>query len=555
MQRRNATTGAWHARCGARTVPHAPDLHLAADPLPGATLANIKAAECASPPAAPAPATAYKPGDALLAVYPLPGGGVVRARFAVPVPGASAVCDDSLGQLGFLERLPRSLKVGCPSASSPVTPCQGCTRPTSHAGPRCAAQACPALARSCGPSAPPCAASPLQESAVSCLHPLPSGPAFRDLCLQAASPLLPQFYAGMQFPPNPAAPGALAVTVSSITTVDPATGIASTAGPGAAPAAPAYRAVTAVAPAACIGVVTRVDWLFRYTMDAASGEAQLVSASAALTLGTATDGGAPLLQAASVSWAVPGAPAGALVPLSGAPGYLEGFPLLAGVKQAGAGGKAAVARWVGGLQLPVAGAGGGACAAAAGAAVAFGYNATSTCAARMTAAQLAAFCGGGDAAAVVRAAAGGLLGAALAGNAVIGIWGNSDAANAAEWVPLVATGWPVPPPAWSAAQQRCDGVVTGFDVKLVTGAAASAANPQRKVLHAQLCPRLGAWAFDAHTAAAAAGSGGGAAAQQALPLTFGASFAALDQGAPIVRLRPAPPLVIPLPRELFYPFL
>ena len=79
----------------------------------------------------------------------------------------------------------------------------------------------------------------------------------------------------------------------------------------------------------------------------------------------------------------------------------------------------------------------------------------------------------------------------------------------------------------------------------VLGLAASAANPQRKVVYVRLCPTLGSWGADPRL-------GGGA---QAYPLRFSAGFAAIDQGAPAAALRPAPPLVVPLPPDLFYPFL
>ena len=396
----------------------------------------------------------------------------------------------------------------------------------------------------------------LKDAAVACQRPLPpAGAAFQALCASRASPLSPLFYAYTQLFVGPSSPSAVNVTISSIAVLDPATGALGAAAAGAAPAAPTYAPPSAPGGAAvCGGVVARADILVRYTMDAATGATLIASASAALVVTDVSEGAGALRQEASVSWADAAAPAAALLPLSGAPGYLEGFPVLAGVTETLAG-KTAVRRLVGGLALPAAAAG-GACApppagpAGAGAAVRFGYNATSACARRMTAAELAALCAAGDAAAAARAAAGALLDAAAAGTMVVGVWGDSRAAAAAEWVPIAVAGrWPPPAPTWNAAERRCDGVVTGFELKLVTGAAASAANLQRKVLFAQLCPTLGSWAYDARAAAVAG------AAAQAFPLRFAARFAAIDQGAPAARLRPAPPLAVPLPPDLFYPFL
>ncbi|GBF94811.1 hypothetical protein Rsub_07983 [Raphidocelis subcapitata] len=387
-----------------------------------------------------------------------------------------------------------------------------------------------------------CAGGLSEADAATCRLPVPPDDAsFRALCLDPLSPLSPLSIAYTQLAANPAAVPAINITIASASLLDAAGALA--AAPAGPPAAPAYVPRTVSAPPVCTGVVARADYLIRYAADAATGAAQLASASVDLVLSnvSAADGGARV--AVSVSWADAAAPAAALRPLSGAPGYLQGFPLLAGLRAA-AGGKVAVARFRGGLALPAGG--GGGCDPMGGAHVGFGYNTTSACTALLTAAQLAALCASGDAAAPLRAAGGAaLLDAAASGAALVGAWGSSDAANAAEWLPVAVAGWPPPAPAWDAAARRCDGVITGFELRLATGLAASASNPQSKVLHAQLCPTLGSWTADASLA-------GGA---QPYPLRFAARFAAIDQGAPAAALRPAPPLVVPLPPDLFYPFL
>lgn len=87
----------------------------------------------------------------------------------------------------------------------------------------------------------------------------------------------------------------------------------------------------------------------------------------------------------------------ALQPFSGAPGYLPGFPVLAGVLAAdpaaasssAAAAPKAVSRLTGGLQLPGATAAGrcsGSSSSAVG--VGFGYNTTSSCRIAMTLAQV-----------------------------------------------------------------------------------------------------------------------------------------------------------------------
>ncbi|KAI8464733.1 MAG: hypothetical protein J3K34DRAFT_525958 [Monoraphidium minutum] len=477
------------------------------DPATGPTTDNAKAAQCGAAARAPAaPKGAYVYGDAVISAAPLADGSVARGRFTVAAGGASAECGD-WQQVGFLRRVPASLK----------------------------------------------------ESAATCWRTLPSDPAaFAALCRDAASPLSPLAIAHTQFPANPAAALAFNATLASVARLDPTTGALTE---GVAAAAPAFAPATAAGPAVCRGVVARADYVLSYSLDAALGAAQLAAVAVEVTVtdvalpAAAAAGAAPppaLAQAASVAWADAAAPAAALPPLSGAPGYLEGFPLLAGLRQA-SGAKAAVARLKGGLQLPAPAPGGGCGGAGRGGRVAFGYNATASCAHAATRAELRVLCAAAAAdpaaaAGPARAAAGGLLlDAALDGSLMLGVWGSSNAANVNEWVPVAVASWPPAAPTWSEEESRCDGVITGFELKVVTGAAFSAGNPQRKVLHAQLCLTAGSWAFDARR--------GAPAAPQALPLAFSARFAPLDQGRPVAALRPAPPLVVPLPPGLFYPFL
>lgn len=153
-----------------------------------------------------------------------------------------------------------------------------------------------------------------------------------------------------------------------------------------------------------------------------------------------------------------------------------------------------MARWQEGLTLPAPTPASGQCSPAAAAApVGFGYNASSSCSQAMDLGQLAAFCaaGGGNATAALAAALGSAYLEQLAGGAVrVGVWGNSDWANAGEWVPLVVSNYPpAAPMAWDAATATCANLVTGFDITLLTGLAYSTSNLQSKVLYARICFR------------------------------------------------------------------
>ncbi|KAF6252901.1 hypothetical protein COO60DRAFT_1643641 [Scenedesmus sp. NREL 46B-D3] len=83
-------------------------------------------------------------------------------------------------------------------------------------------------------------------------------------------------------------------------------------------------------------VVLAAHFVFAYAAGSSNGEGgQLSSVGVALVLGNASmpAGGAPLVLHTqfSVSWVNSSAPVGALQSFSGAPGYLPGFPVLAGV--------------------------------------------------------------------------------------------------------------------------------------------------------------------------------------------------------------------------------
>lgn len=129
---------------------------------------------------------------------------------------------------------------------------------------------------------------------------------------------------------------------------------------------------------------------------------------------------------------------------------------------------------------------------------------------------------------------------------MLGIWGNADPANTNQWVALKSSNWP---PAldleWDEATSTCNNVVSGFDLNVFTGIAWAAGNLQSKVLYGQICFRHGSWSFNEMTGASL----------QAFPLQFTASFVPTEQQQPVLELKPAPPLVLPLPPDLFYPFL
>ncbi|KAF8069700.1 Tctn1 [Scenedesmus sp. PABB004] len=475
---------------------HNPSLGAAyPDPPAGDVGANAAAAACPAPPAAAPVAAGYEYGQPLLASAPA-GGGRATGALVLPSGALSAECLDAQ-QVGFMARLPASL---------------------------------------CGADAP-------------CERTFRSAAELAALCGDADSPLSPAWFVGLSFPAHPAASSFRPVTLTSLSRADPATGALTALDPAADLAAPTPAAGP---PAACRGVVVAAHFLFRYTLGVGGsatggGRGQLASAGVSLVLGDAVlpPGGAPLVLTTrfSVSWANASAPDADLPPLSGLPGYRPGFPVLAGVLAAGPGGAAAVSRLRGGLQLPGAG-DAGRCSASVADVVGlgFGYNATTTCAVGLTLPQLRAFCTADDPGKTLRDLLGGWLDDLTSQQARASPPGGTPRRESCAAPPLAA----------AHAARRCRrrpchrrGVVTGFDLRLLTGVAFASGNLQAKLLYATACFARGEWRFNTM-------AGG---ALQLFRLRFAAAFVPADQPAPVASLRPAPPLAAPLPPDLFYPFL
>eukprot|EP00775_Hariotina_reticulata_P009895 gene9895-10052_t len=160
--------------------------------------------------------------------------------------------------------------------------------------------------------------------------------------------------------------------------------------------------------------------------------------------------------------------------------------------------------------------------------------------------QLAALCQSNNATKYLEQLLGDLLQQLQDGQVMLGVWGNADPVNVKQWVAVQTT----PLPAtfdmqWDNESNTCYNLVTGFDLKILTGVAYATNNLQSKVLYAQLCFQFASWSFNAALSAT----------QQSFPMTFTVKFIPKRQQTPTVALKPAPPLLAPLPPDLFYPFL
>lgn len=231
---------------------------------------------------------------------------------------------------------------------------------------------------------------------------------------------------------------------------------------------------------------------------------------------------------------------------SGNPGYLPGLPVLAGVLTSdptSGSSKTAVLAATEGLQLVGPGSG-GACAVSGGAAssaaastssIRFGEDVVVGCSLSLTPAELETLC----TAAGVASLPGVVLG--LAGGLThVGMMGNADPLRSTHWLAISET-QPSASPTWDAASLTCQGMLVGFEVRLLAAPVGEAANPQRKIIAAATRYITGDL-----TAASASGA-------TTFALTSSVSFASLGASG-LDRFIPPPPSVIALPHDLFYPF-
>ncbi len=129
---------------------------------------------------------------------------------------------------------------------------------------------------------------------------------------------------------------------------------------------------------------------------------------------------------------------------------------------------------------------------------------------------------------------------------LVGVWGNSNYSQPDQWVALAPSNAPPGPLQWSAATGTCSNLITGLDITLLSGISGDGANPQPKLLYGRACFRYGTWKWDAANPVGSA---------QRFPLSFKVYFKAAAQAPPTSTTKPSPPLAMPLPPDLFYPFL
>ncbi|PNH04623.1 4-alpha-glucanotransferase DPE1, chloroplastic/amyloplastic [Tetrabaena socialis] len=294
--------------------------------------------------------------------------------------------------------------------------------------------------------------------------------------------LTPQHYSGLRFLTGRGATvAAQPVTVINTQYLNPDTGVLRTV----SNATSAYNATAG----RCTNVVRYLNVTLYYTLqdDAAEstpGYIDTVELTFVVT-DVATSGAAWLQQGVRVSWLPTELPQPIEVINSGNPGYITGFPLLAGLLATTSDGlvdKQAISRMVGGVPVAAPGVG-GACSPTALSFVKYGANTTSTCSVSLTASQLKDFCTTQQDKPdkYVAFVLSSLYQSILNNTLYVGEWGDSDVNNINQWLQVAVSGYPFNPSIYSQADNACSGVIVGFDLQIVTGVAFSSNNLQQKV--------------------------------------------------------------------------
>lgn len=192
-------------------------------------------------------------------------------------------------------------------------------------------------------------------------------------------------------------------------------------------------------------------------------------------------------------------------------------------------------------------------------AVTFGDNSVAGCTLQLTAAAFAAMCTGSPSSLLPYTGLGnidptgtGLL-AAFGSRTLpthIGTIGGADPLKAWHWLPLSAPATAPPAAAYDASTGTCTGIVTGIDVALLTAPTGQVGHAQERIVAARWSYATDTWRWSRETG----GGSTGAAATQ--PFTLRSTVTWVSMAANIQDFTPpAPPVVPPLPADLFYPFV
>lgn len=190
--------------------------------------------------------------------------------------------------------------------------------------------------------------------------------------------------------------------------------------------------------------------------------------------------------------------------------------------------------------------------------VLFGQDLSISCALQLDRDALAALCGTGAAAAGTMQALLGLSPVNASSTSPsaavthIGTLGNSDPWKAWQWTRVGVTA-ATPTAAWDGTRGVCSGLLAGMDVEFLYTRVGEASNPQRKILAVRVSYPTDTWTFareDVRTARDASGATG----RQTFLVKTTVTWSEWKPIRAVDYIPPAPPLIPPMPNDLWYPF-
>jgi hypothetical protein len=190
--------------------------------------------------------------------------------------------------------------------------------------------------------------------------------------------------------------------------------------------------------------------------------------------------------------------------------------------------------------------------AAAPVAITYGDDLAFACSLSLTPAQLQTLCAGSPAAVLPYFGLGrsGVPGSTnVTAFTHVGILGNADPFKTWQWLALDVNA-PTAAATFDAVAQRCDNLVTEVDIEFLTAKVGEVHNPQSKIIAARVRYVTGSWGFTRedvrNTAPAVA---------QPFRLLTTVTWTAFNPQTAADYVPPAPPVIPPLPSDLFYPFV
>lgn len=329
-------------------------------------------------------------------------------------------------------------------------------------------------------------------------------------------------------------------TISASYTVNLTTGAETSA--GTVPLTPTYVAPT------CSNVVIGVEYTVTYSLSAKTISAVSAVIYYADVVANAA-GGYDNTRWTRVRWQQTNETNQSL--LSGNPGYLTGYPVLAGVLNQSGDAKV-VNRFVNGLPMPMANPS-GLCSTNAAQAATFRLNASYGCYHSLTVANLQAACTSSAVPAILTYSNGlfGVAGGGLtySGNTVyLGAWGDASQNNITDWVQVTTDAYPTTA-TWNAATLTCSDVAVGYNIQVLVAKIGSSSNPQYQIQEARLTWKTGTWRFqDGVNANTGSTTDGYFTVQSSI------TFVARDQGLSTQVAAASPPLLPAFPSDVLYPF-